>query len=232
MTRAWMLDELAHAGPEHLDPAFVAGFDRKQGYPDPAEDLAVLQEHGIGPDATVVDLGTGSGRFALAAAPLVRRMVAVDVSPAMLAVLRESATVAGLGNVECVRAGFLSYEHTGAPADAVYTRHALHQLPAFWKALALERIASLLRPGGLLRLRDLIFDFQPAEAGAILDDWLDDAVQDPSRGYTREDFAEHLRTEFSTFRWLLEPMLAAVGFTIVTADFEGSIYGAYTCIRA
>jgi hypothetical protein len=37
-----MLDELAHAGPEHLDPAFVAGYERKQGYPDPAEDLAVL----------------------------------------------------------------------------------------------------------------------------------------------------------------------------------------------
>ena len=34
-----MIDELAHAGPEHLDPAFVVGYDRKQGYPDPAEDL-------------------------------------------------------------------------------------------------------------------------------------------------------------------------------------------------
>jgi hypothetical protein len=33
----WMIDELAHAGPEHLDAAFVAGYDRKQGYPDPAE---------------------------------------------------------------------------------------------------------------------------------------------------------------------------------------------------
>jgi SAM-dependent methyltransferase len=231
MTRAWILDELAHAGPEHLDPAFVAGFDRKQGYPDPAEDLAVLREHGIGQAATVVDLGTGTGRFALAAAPFVRRVVAVDVSPAMLAVLRQRVTEARLGNVECVRAGFLSYEHTGAPADAVYTRNALHQLPDFWKALALERIANLLRPGGVLRLRDLIFDFQPGEAEAVLDGWLDDAVADPARGYTRADFAEHLRTEFSTFRWLLEPMLAAAGFTVVTADFDGSIYGAYTCVR-
>jgi ubiquinone/menaquinone biosynthesis C-methylase UbiE len=226
-----MLDELAYAGPEHLDPAFVAGFDRKQGYPDPAEDLAVLREHGIGQAATVVDLGTGTGRFALAAAPLVRRVVAADVSPAMLAVLRQRITEARLGNVECVRAGFLSYEHTGAPADAVYTRNALHQLPDFWKALALERIANLLRPGGVLRLRDLIFDFQPGEAEAVLDGWLDDAVADPARGYTRADFAEHLRTEFSTFRWLLEPMLAAAGFAVVTAGFDGSIYGAYTCVR-
>jgi ubiquinone/menaquinone biosynthesis C-methylase UbiE len=232
MARAWMLDELAHAGPEHLDPVFVAGFDRKQGYPDPAEDLAVLREHGIGRAATLVDLGAGTGRFALAAAPHVGRVVAADVSPAMLAVLRDRAAAAGLANVECVQAGFLSYEHTGAPADAVFTRNALHQLPDFWKALALQRIAGLLRPGGLLRLRDLIFDFEPAEAGAVLDGWLEDAVEDPERGYTREDFAEHLRTEFSTFRWLLEPMFAATGFTIVAAEFEGSIYGAYTCVKA
>lgn len=232
MTKAWMIDELAHAGPEHLDAAFVAGFDRKQGYPDPAVDLAVFREHGVGSASTVVDLGAGTGRLALAAAPHVGRVVAVDVSPAMLARLREQAAKAGLANVECVQAGFLSYTHAGPPADAVYTRNALHQLPDFWKALALDRIAKLLRPGGVLRLRDLIFDFQPAEAEAVLDDWLDGAATDPARGYAREDFAEHLRTEFSTFRWLLEPMLAAAGFSIVAATFERSIYGAYTCVRA
>jgi len=231
MTRAWMIDELAHAGPEHLDVAFVAGFDRKQGYPDPAADLAAFREHGVGGASTVVDLGAGTGRLALAAAPHVARVVAVDVSPAMLALLRERAARAGLANVECVQAGFLSYTHAGPPVDAVYTRNALHQLPDFWKALALDRIAKLLRPGGVFRLRDLIFDFQPAEAEAVLDDWLDGAATDPAAGYTREDFAEHLRTEFSTFRWLLEPMLAAVGFRVVAANFEGSIYGAYTCIK-
>ena len=231
MTKAWMIDELAHAGPEHLDAAFVAGFDRKQGYPDPAADLAGFRDHGVGGASTVGDLGAGTGRLALAAAPRVARVVAVDVSPAMLALLRERAAKAGLANVECVEAGFLGYTHAGPPADAVYTRNALHQLPDFWKALALDRIAKLLRPGGVLRLRDLVFDFQPAEAEAVLDDWLDGAATDPAAGYTREDFAEHLRTEFSTFRWLLEPMLAAAGFRIVAASFESSIYGAYTCIK-
>jgi ubiquinone/menaquinone biosynthesis C-methylase UbiE len=231
MAEAWMLDELAHAGQEHLDPAFVAGYDRKQGYPDPGEDLAVLREHGIGRAATVVDLGAGTGQFTMAAAPHAGRVVAVDVSPAMLAALRDRAAAAGLENVECVPAGFLSYEHTGPAADAVFTRNALHQLPDFWKVLALERIAKVLRPGGVLRLRDLIFDFQPAETTAVLDGWLDEAVDDPERGYTREDFAEHLRTEFSTFRWLLEPMLAATGFAVVSAEFDGEIYGAYTCVK-
>jgi ubiquinone/menaquinone biosynthesis C-methylase UbiE len=232
MTRPWMIDELPHAGPEHLDPRFVAGFDRKQGYPDPGEDLAALREHDIGRASTVVELGAGTGRFAVAAAAEVARVVAVDVSPAMLAMLRERVARAGLANVECVQAGFLSYEHTGPPADAVFTRNALHQLPDLWKVLALDRIARLLRPGGVLRLHDLIFDFQPAEAEAVVDAWLAGAAEDPSLGYTRDDFAEHLRTEFSTFRWLFEPMLAAAGFDIINAGFDGRVYGTYTCVRA
>jgi len=191
----------------------------------------VLADHGIGSASTLVDLGAGTGRFALAAAPRVGRVVAVDVSPAMQAALRDRATWAGLTNIECVQAGFLTYQHTGSPADVVFTRNALHQVPDFWKALALDRIAQLLRPGGILRLHDLIFDFWPAEAEAVLAAWLDDAADDPARGYIRDDFAEHLRTEFSTFRWLLEPMLAAAGFRVVTAEFDGRIYGAYTCIK-
>jgi hypothetical protein len=128
-----------------------------------------------------------------------------------------------------VQAGFLSYQHAGPPADAVHTRNALHQLPDFWKAVALDRIGSILRPGGVLRLRDLVYDFQPSEAEAVFQRWLDNAADDPALGYTAADYAEHIRTEHSTFRWLLEPMLAAAGFQILTADFCGSVYGAYTC---
>jgi ubiquinone/menaquinone biosynthesis C-methylase UbiE len=230
MGSTWSIDELAYAGPEHLDPAYVARYDRKAGF-DPADDLAVLRAHGLDESSTVVDLGAGTGRLALAVARHVRRVVAVDVSPAMLAFLREQAARDGLDNVECVQAGFLSYQHVGPPADAVYTRHALHQLPDFWKAIALHRIAEITRPGGLLRLRDLVFDFRPHEAADVLDRWLDGAATDPAQGYTRADFIAHLRTEYSTFRWLLEPMLDAAGFDILAADFHRSIYGAYACVR-
>jgi ubiquinone/menaquinone biosynthesis C-methylase UbiE len=229
MTKPWMLDELAHAGPEHLDPDFVAGYERKQGYPDPAEDLAVLAAHGLDVTSTVVDLGAGTGRFALAAARRFGHVTAVDVSEAMLGFLGQRAAAAGVANLECVQAGFLSYQHAGPPADAVYTRNALHQLPDFWKAVALDRIGSILRPGGVLRLRDLVYDFQPSEAEAVFQRWLDNAADDPALGYTAADYAEHIRTEYSTFRWLLEPMLAAAGLQILSADFSGSVYGAYTC---
>jgi ubiquinone/menaquinone biosynthesis C-methylase UbiE len=226
-----MIDELAYAGPEHLDAAFVAGFDRKQGYPDPAEDLDALAAQGLDAKSAVVDLGTGTGQFALGAARRFGHVTAVDVSPAMLALLRERAAGAGLDNLDCVRAGFLSYQPAGPPADAVYTRHALHQLPDFWKVLALDRIARMLRPGGVLRLRDLIYDFRPDETREVFQNWFRHAAADPAEGYTSEDYAEHIRTEHSTFRWLLEPMLAATGFETVAAEFQGRLYGAYTCVK-
>jgi ubiquinone/menaquinone biosynthesis C-methylase UbiE len=236
METPWILDEMAYAGPEHLAPSFVAGFERKQGYgrpggPDPGEDVAALRAHGLTEDATVLDIGAGTGRFTLAAARAFRRVIAVDISPAMLEVVRERAADECVPNIVVVQAGFLSYEHDGPPADAVHTRNALHQLPDFWKAVALDRIARLLRPGGLLRLRDMIYDFHPSEAATVFARWFADAADDPAEGYTAADYAEHIRTEYSTFRWLMEPMLHTAGFDILTADFHRRLYGAYTCVR-
>ena len=229
MDRSWWPDELAHAGPEHLDPGFVAGYDRKQGWPPVDEDVALVRAHRA---RTVVDLGTGTGRFAAAVAPHCDRVVAVDVSPAMLDRARQTVEAAGAADtVELVRAGFLSYEHAGAPADFVHTRNALHQLPDFWKGMALHRIAGLLRPGGILRLHDLVYDFTPAEAPAVLDSWLAGAATDPAAGYTAADYATHVRTEFSTYRWLLEPLLAATGFEILDVTTRAGLYAAYTCRR-
>jgi hypothetical protein len=39
MSPKWTLDELAHAGTDHLDADFVVGYDRKQGLPSPAHRL-------------------------------------------------------------------------------------------------------------------------------------------------------------------------------------------------
>jgi SAM-dependent methyltransferase len=123
----WMLDELAHAGPEHLDEGFIAGFDRKQGYPDPETDIAAFEEHGLDGTSSVVDFGAGTGQFAVPAARRFGRVTAVDVSPAMLAAMRAKAATDGGSppGLECVRGGFLSYSPAG-PVDGVYTRNALH----------------------------------------------------------------------------------------------------------
>jgi hypothetical protein len=80
-------------------------------------------------------------------------------------------------------------------------------------------------------VRDLIYDFAPSAVVENIERWLDDAAADPALGYTRKDFATHICTEHSTFRWLFEPMLEAAGFEIVSTEFRGSVYGAYTCLE-
>jgi len=50
-------------------------------------------------------------------------------------------------------------------------------------------------------------------------------------GYTRDDLAEHIRSEHSTFRWLLETAARRTGFEIVTVEFRRRVYGAYTCVK-
>jgi SAM-dependent methyltransferase len=220
----WRLDELRHVGHEHLDPEYVAAYDRKSRT-DWSEDVTQLRALGVGATSTIVDLGAGTGAFARAVAPYVARVIAVDVSATMVAAMRK------LG-VEAVRAGFLSYEHEGDPPDAVVTRNALHHLPDFWKVAALERIARLLQPGGVLRLRDIIFSFEPGEASTAIDSWLASAPTDPSSGWTAAEFAEHVREEHSTFTWLLEPMIERVGFEIRGRWLSpNGIYAAYNCIR-
>lgn len=231
MENSWMIDEVAHAGPEHLDPDRVAAYDRKQGYPDPAEDLEIFAAHGLGPASSILDIGAGTGQFALAAALRFGKVIAVDVSPEMVRRLRDRAAAEGRPNLRSVQAGFLSYRKEDEAFDGAFTRNTLHHLPDFWKAIALQRLAGLLKPGGVLRVRDLIYDFHPSEVELEVERWLDGAASDPVEGYTREDFALHLRNEHSTFRWLFDPMLDAAGFEIVTANFQASVYGAYTCLK-
>ena len=208
------------------------GLRPEAGVPDPAEDLDVFAAQGLGADSAVVDLGTGTGQFALAAARRFGRVTAVDVSPAMLAVLRERAADAGLRNLDCVRAGFLSYSHAGPPADGVYTRHALHQLPDFWKALALDRIARMLRPGGVLRLRDLIYDFRPGRdrarsSGAGSGTPRPIPPRDtPARITPNTSAPSSARSAGCSSR--CSPRPASRSWTRST---RAALYGAYTCIR-
>ena len=228
----WALDELRHAGRENRDAEHATKYDQKEDAAA-AEEVRLLRKR-IGPDATVIDLGTGTGQFTVAAAPAVKRVIAVDVSPVMLAQLEHKTKSLGLGNVDCRLAGFLTYNHEGAPADLVYSRYALHHLPDFWKALALSRMAAFLRPGGILRLWDVVYSFDPSEAAERLEQWM--AAYAPSGNseeWNRSDLVEHVRDEHSTFSWLLEVMIEKAGFRIETVEYSpDQIFAKYICVKS
>ncbi|MDQ3399008.1 MAG: methyltransferase domain-containing protein [Deinococcota bacterium] len=215
----WWLDELGSAGRENLDVEHVARYDAKEDA-GPVDELALLKELGLGRHSELVDIGAGTGQFTLAAASACARVVAVDVSPVMLAALEAKVRASGLTNVEVVQSGFLSYEHRGRQADFIYSRYALHHLPDFWKAMALHRLRSVIRPGGVLRLWDVVYNFDPGEAEDRLERWCATGGRDVEGDWSRAELEEHVRDEHSTFTWLLEPMIERGGFRIEDAEYS------------
>ncbi len=210
----WLLDELASAGRENLDPDHVARYDDKEDARADAE-VERLTSLGLEEGSTLVDLGAGTGQLALAAAPRCARVVAVDVSPLMLDVIHAKLRARSLSNVEVVEAGFLSYDHHGEPADFVHSRWSLHHLPDFWKSIALTRMRAVVHLGGTLRLSDIVYSFLPSEAADRIEQWCATLPVHATEGeWVRADIEEHVRDEHSTYSWLLEPMIERSGFRI------------------
>jgi SAM-dependent methyltransferase len=224
---AWLLDERSSAGRENLDPAHVGRYDAKEDAGAPGE-VALLEREGLTRDSRVLEFGPGTGQFTVAVARACARVIAVEVSEPMLSRLEAKVGELGLANVEIVRAGFLTYEHAGRPVDFIYSRLALHHLPDFWKAVALSRLRGMLQTGGLLRLSDVVYDFEPAQARERIEGWCATGGGSVEDGWSRAELEEHVRDEHSTFTWLLEAIIARSGFEIAEAEHSpDGIFAAY-----
>lgn len=77
--------------------------------------------------------------------------------------------------------------------------NALHHLPDFWKQVAIGRMASWLKPGAYLVLRDIIFSFDPASYREAIEHWINQLVA--------RDFEAHVREEYSTYAWIIDGMI-------------------------
>lgn len=227
----WLLDEVASAGRENLDVEHVSRYDSKEDA-GAADEVLLCQALGLTRDSVVVEIGAGTGQFTIAVAPACAQVIAVDVSPVMLKALRAKIDDARLDNIHVAQAGFLTYEHHGRPADFVYSRYALHHLPDFWKAVALARIHEILRPGGVLRLWDVVYSFDAADAEERIEQWCSTGNATVVDGWSRGELEEHVRDEHSTFNWLLEPMMQRSGFAIESAEYsDDGIFAKYVARR-
>jgi SAM-dependent methyltransferase len=223
----WFIDELSYAGRENLDAGHVARYDAKEDAGATSE-VALLEGMGLTRESLVVEFGAGTGQFSVEVAPVCARVIAVDVSGLILDQLQIKVVDIGLSNVEIVRAGFLTYEHVGDQADFIYSRYALHHLPDFWKAVAFSRLRRMLRPGGVLRLWDIVYDFAPTEAEERIEAWCATGGDTIEAEWSRAELEEHVRDEHSTFSWILEPMIVRSGFEIAHAEHsEDGIFAKY-----
>lgn len=146
--------------------ARMLGYDEAwlEGIPEPtvASFAGTGNPFGAGPLAPgerVVDVGCGAGIDTLIASRMVGehgRVIATDMTPAMLARARASARAMGATNVE-LRDGYA--EALPVPdgwADVVISNGVLNLFPD--KLAGLQEMARTLRPGGRLQVGDILVE--------------------------------------------------------------------------
>lgn len=231
-TPAWRYNEMKPCGFNYNSFILAKVYDTYhqmfRDYQREAEQIVAQLD--LDASATVLDMGCGTGAFALHAAAYYDTIHAVDVSKAMLRRARRQAKRAGLTNVRFHHGGFLTYEHKADPVDAVSTSVALHHLPDFWKLVGLRRLAAMLKPGGRLYLFDVVFSFDLAQYESCFERFIQRmSVEIGPNGEAESQ--THLREEYSTCDWIIEGMLERAGFAIDSAGYGDGFLAAHLCTK-
>ena len=109
-------------------------------------------------DERALDVGTGAGAFALALAPLVRKVIGVDIVPELLAEARKRATE----NSEFLEGDAEDLQFPTDSFDVVCTARTLHHMPR--PEVVLFEMTRVLRPGGVMLVVDQIASNDPLAA--------------------------------------------------------------------
>jgi ArsR family transcriptional regulator len=107
---------------------------------------------GAGEDSEVADVGTGTGFVAAGISARVRRVLAVDNSPAMLDVARKNLRALGASNVDLVVGEASRLPLEDGAVDAAFANMVLHH--AEDPAAMLREMARVVKPGGVVAVVD------------------------------------------------------------------------------
>ncbi|MDL5503803.1 MAG: class I SAM-dependent methyltransferase, partial [Candidatus Methanoperedens sp.] len=134
----------------------------------------------------------------------------------------------GTANIEFHNAGFLTYEHSGAPADAVVSQLALHHLPDFWKLIALKRVFGMLKSGGKFFLKDTVYSFDENTHEAFFNNLIG-IIRKAGGTQIADDLEIGIRDEYSTLDWIMEALLLRAGLTIDEKQYSEGFIAVYLC---
>src|SRR6195952_2685337 len=205
-----------------LESAVVSIDDRRDDSDIRAR--AALVMLGVQRGWRVADIGCGNGVLACEAAQIGAEVDAIDISPAMLALVEIQAKDRKVA-IRTQSAGLLSFAYQPDTYDLVVSEFALHHLPDFWKAVALSRIYGALKPGSSFYLRDIVFVGTPDGTERDVEAWADFNIK--NHGFARDSVVTHMRDEYSTFGWVIERMLVDAGFTLTSVDYRAPLHGTY-----
>lgn len=117
---------------------------------------ALIESADPKPTMRVLEFGCGTGLVTLRIAPRVGSLTAVDTSSGMLDVLKAKLQEAGLCNVEPRTLDLTAPEAAdtlGEPFELIYSSMTLHHIAD--TGAFLQRLAGMLKPGGMLAVADL-----------------------------------------------------------------------------
>jgi ubiquinone/menaquinone biosynthesis C-methylase UbiE len=217
---------------DYSDRDVVRDYDKQHGGFRNLDEEARRIAEGLGLSelSTILDIGCGTGELTTRLARICKKMYAVDVSGAMVDVLRAKISDQKLENVSPVESGLLTYDHEGDPLDAVIANVTLHHLPDFWKQIALCRLYDFLKPRGKLFLADVVFGFDPRKHREAIDSWLTGMRRIAGQQIADETIV-HVRDEFSTWEWVMSGMLERAGFHVVNNIQIMPNMRAYICLK-
>jgi ubiquinone/menaquinone biosynthesis C-methylase UbiE len=132
-----------------------ADFDRiallsGEGWDHSSHYHGFLARHIPAPCREALDIGCGTGAFSRLLAKYSERVLALDLSPNMVAFAEDRS--AHLPNIDFRVADFMTLELPAEKFDCIATIATLHHLPV---AEALPKIKGALKPGGVLLVLDL-----------------------------------------------------------------------------
>jgi len=226
----WQYDEAKSCGVNYNSLWQARIYDRRhRGFRDckkEAKEIIALLD--LDTDGTILDMGCGTGAFAINAAGYFRKIYAVDISNAMLRRARRKAKKERLVNIEFRQGGFLSYVHDAEPLDAIVSIAALHHLPDFWKIIALKRLARMVKTGGKLYINDVVFSFDMTDYESFIKGFIR-SMTDRMGDQMKKELETHFRQEYSTFSWIMEGLLEKADFIIEKADYREGFFATYLC---
>jgi ubiquinone/menaquinone biosynthesis C-methylase UbiE len=123
------------------------------------------------PGMRVVDVGSGPGRLTVPVARVVGdegEVLAVDLQPEMLAIVRRRAARAGLHNIRTLRAAAGDGSIPAGPYDLVLLVTVLGEIAPDRRGPTIQEIAARLRPGGRLVVVEAPFDPHRQSRDAVL----------------------------------------------------------------